>query len=212
MPTGAGAFLRGCSFMNKNETRTENAANEAANDTWHSQSNLVPGQEDAEKALAEAEKKLAETTDRLLRLTAEFDNYKKRTAKEKEQLALYAEGRLMLKLVPVYEEISLAEKEAAKVKDAATREGVLMVLAKLRAAFEKEGLQGMKLDGEKFDPYRHESALCEETDAPEGTIVRTIQKGYLFRGEVLRHAIVSVSTGKNQTDGAENKKTENAER
>ncbi len=186
--------------MNKNETRTENAAKEAANDTEHSQSNLVPEKEDAEK-------KLEETTDRLLRLTAEFDNYKKRTAKEKEQLAIHAEGKLMLKLLPVYEEISLAEKEAAKVKEEATREGVLMVLAKLRAAFEKEGLQEMKLDGEKFDPYRHEVALREESGAPEGTIVRVIAKGYLFKGGVLRHAIVSVSSGK-ATDVDAGEKTE----
>ncbi|MFA6489390.1 MAG: nucleotide exchange factor GrpE [Candidatus Micrarchaeia archaeon] len=175
--------------MNKNETRTENAAKQAANDTEHSQSNLVPGQEDAEK-------ELSETTDRLLRLTAEFDNYKKRTAKEKEQLAIHAEGKLMLQFLPIYEEIALAEKEAAKVKEEAVREGVLMVLSKLRAAFEKEGLQEMKLDGEKFDPYRHEVALREESDAPEGEIVRVIQKGYLFKGAVLRHAIVSVSSGK----------------
>ena len=121
--------------MNKNETRTENAAKEAANDKEHSQSNLVPNQEDAEKKLSETEKSLAEATDRLLRLTAEFDNYKKRTAKEKEQLAIHAEGKIMLKLVPVYEEIALAEKEAAKVKEAPVREGVVMVLAKLRADF-----------------------------------------------------------------------------
>jgi len=188
--------------MNKNETRTENAAKEAANDTEHSQSNLVPEQEDAEK-------KLSETTDRLLRLTAEFDNYKKRTAKEKEQLAIHAEGKLMLKLLPVYEEISLAEKEAAKVKEEATREGVLMVLAKLRAAFDKEGLQEMNLEGEKFDPYRHEVAFREESDAPEGTIVRVIAKGYLFKGSVLRHAIVSVSSGtmagETKTDNADEK-------
>lgn len=182
--------------MNKNETRTENAAKQAASDTEHSQSNLVPEKEDVEKKLEETEKNLAEATDRLLRLTAEFDNYKKRTAKEKEQLAIHAEGKLMLKLLPVYEEISLAEKEAAKVKEEAVSEGVLMVLAKLRASFDKEGLQEMKLSGEKFDPYRHEVALREESDKPEGEIVRVIQKGYLFKGEVLRHAIVSVSSGK----------------
>ena len=70
------------------------------------------------------------------------------------------------------------------------------MLSKLRAAFGKEGLSEMKLEGEKFDPFRHETAMREDSDAPEGTIVRVIQKGYLFRGEMLRHAMVSVSSGK----------------
>jgi molecular chaperone GrpE (heat shock protein) len=54
----------------------------------------------------------------------------------------------------------------------------------------------MKLLGEKLDPFRHESALSEESDKPEGTIVRVIRQGYLYKGEVLQHALVSVSKGK----------------
>ncbi len=149
------------------------------------------------------EKKLAEMNERLLRLAAEFDNYKKRTAKEKEQIAAHSEAKFMLRLLPIYEEIALAEKECAKIGDKPVREGIMLVLSKLRQSFEKDGLQEMKLEGEKFDPFRHESALREESDAPEGQIVRAIQKGYLFRGEVLRHAIVSVSVGKKQDEKAD---------
>jgi len=163
----------------------------------------------------DTEKKLAETNERLLRLAAEFDNYKKRTAKEKEQISAHSEAKFMLRLLSIYEEIALAEKECAKVKDAAVKHGALLVLEKLRRAFESEGLSEMKLEGAKFDPFLHESALREESEMPEGQIVRVIQKGYSFRGEVLRHAIVSVSAGKKQekkedvVDEKAEKKTEN---
>ena len=144
----------------------------------------------------EGERKIADLTDKLLRLQAEFDNYQKRTAKEKEQIAHHAEGRMVLRMLPLYEEIALAEKEVAKLADENLKKGILMVLGKLRASFEKEGLQPMKLVGEKFDPFRHETAMREDSGKPEGTILQVIQQGYLFRGEVLRHAMVSVSSGK----------------
>ncbi len=148
---------------------------------------------------------LSALSDQMLRLQAEFDNYKKRTAKEKEQLAHNAEGKLMLRMLPVYEEIRMAEAEAGKLSDEAVKKGILLVLGKLQGSFEKEGLQEMKLEGEKSDPFRHETAMREDSDAPEGTIVRAIQKGYLFRGEVLRHAIVSVSSGKKPEEKDEKK-------
>ena len=153
------------------------------------------------------EEKISSLSEQLLRLQAEFDNYKKRTAKEKDALSVQSEARFMLRLLPIYEELGLAENEAKKVKDEAVKKGIVMVLSKLRAAFEKEGLSEMRLEGEKFDPYRHETAIREDSDAPEGTIVRVIQKGYLFRGEMLRHAIVSVSSGQKPGE----KKEENKE-
>lgn len=146
------------------------------------------------------EKKLTELSDQLLRIHAEFDNYKKRTAKEKEQLMHSSEAKLMLRMIPVYEEIELAQKEVQKLADGELKKGVLLVLSKLRSSFEKEGLQEMKLDGEKFDPYRHDCALQEESEKPEGAIVKVIQKGYTFRGEILKHAVVSISAGKKKEE------------
>ena len=166
----------------------------------------------SEESLAaeELSAKLNAFSDQLLRLHAEFDNYKKRTAKEKEALSRQSEGKLMLKFSPIYEELQMAEKEAAKVPDKALREGILLVLGKLRASFEKEGLQEMELEGEKFDPFRHEAAMHEPSDLPEGSIVRVIQKGYTFKGELLRHAMVSVSSGKKKEQAAD--KTEKQEK
>jgi len=157
----------------------------------------APKEQEAE---AKEENKLAELSDKLLRAAAEFDNYKKRAAKEKEQAAKHSANSLMLRFLPIYEETALAYKEAEKLPESGTKKGILLVLGKMRAQFEKEGLKEMKLDGEKFDPFLHESAMSEESDKPEGTIVRTIQMGYTMNGEVLRHAIVSVSSGKKTND------------
>jgi molecular chaperone GrpE len=153
------------------------------------------GEGSGEKAQAE-KCGCAMLEDKCLRMAAEFDNYKKRTVKEKEALCAQSEARLMLRLLPIYEEIGLAEREVAKIDDKPVREGALLVLAKLQKGFEKEGLLPMKLLGEKLDPFRHETAMREDSDAPEGTIVRVIKQGYLYKGEVLQHAIVSVSSGK----------------
>ena len=155
---------------------------------------------------SEPTQQIAELTDRLLRLTAEYDNYKKRTAKEKEALAVHSEARVMLRLLPIYEEIGIAEQEVAKIPDKPVREGALLVLAKLRKGFLREGLQPMKLEGEKLDPFRHETAMREDFDAPEGTIVRVIKQGYLYKGEVLQHAIVSVSSGSKPVENPEAEK------
>lgn len=174
-----------------------------------------------EKAAARAEAaetgenpsaKLAGLSDQLLRLHAEFDNYKKRTAKEKEQLAHSSEAKMMLRMLPIYEEISLAEKEVAALPDGEVKKGVQMVLSKLRQSFEKEGLKEMKLEGEKFDPFRHDCAMKEESGLPEGTIMNVIKKGYLFKGEVLRHAIVSISGGKKKDEAKAGKPEENTEK
>jgi molecular chaperone GrpE len=160
----------------------------------------------SENAQDEIEQAFSGLTERLLRLTAEFDNYKKRTAREKDELCRASEARLMIRLLPAYEEAGLAQKEVEKITDTATRNGVLLVLGNLRTSFEKEGLQPMKLENEKLDPFRHEVALREDSDAPEGTIVRVIKQGYFYKGEVLRHAIVSVSSGnKTETEKPEEK-------
>ena len=159
--------------------------------------------EQPDMAQTEVEQAFSELSERLLRLTAEFDNYKKRTAREKEEICRASESRLMLRLLPAYEEIGFAAQGVAKIADKHVRDGALLVLDKLRKSFESEGLQPMKLAGEKLDPFRHEVALREDSDAPEGTIVHVIKQGYLYKGAVLQHAIVSVSSGKKPDDEKE---------
>ncbi len=139
-----------------------------------------------------------ELSEKMLRLQAEFDNYKKRMAKEKQEITGQAEAKFILRLLPIYEELLMAKKEAEKIPDLSMKKGILLVLEKLAGSFEKEGLQKMELKGQKFDPFRHEAAMKEDSVEPEGTITKVIQAGYLFRGNVLRHAIVAVSSGKKE--------------
>jgi molecular chaperone GrpE len=151
-----------------------------------------------EKYEDELKKHIKELTEKILRLQAEFDNYKKRTAKEKEQLTYQAQAQLMLQLLPAYEDLERALKEAEKIENKQIKEGIILSFSNLKKAFESQGLIEMKLEGEKFDPFKHESAMIEESDQPEGTILHVIKKGYLYKGEVLRHAIVTISSGKKQ--------------
>ena len=169
-----------------------------------------PRQEAGEiNAHADCEKKYTDLNDRYLRITAEYDNYKKRTVREKDEISKSSEAHVMLRLLPIYEELGLAQNEIGKIADKATRTGALLVLSKLRAAFEKDGLTPMKLVGERPDPFRHEVAFRENSDLPEGSIVRVVKQGYLFKGEVLQHALVSVSIGKKEVERAvENDGTE----
>jgi molecular chaperone GrpE len=191
--------------MDKKETPKPEAAKPFQETAAKQEQNPVPKKE--EQPNADISKKISELSGQMLRISAEFDNYKKRTAKEKEQLVHSSEAKLMLRMIPVYEEVELAQKEVGKLPEGEVKKGVLLVLGKLRASFEKEGLQEMELEGEKFDPYKHDCALQEESDKPEGEIAKVIQKGYTFRGEVLKHAVVSISAGKKKDETKEGEKT-----
>ncbi len=139
--------------------------------------------------------KMKELEDRLLRLQAEFENFKKRNAKEQEMLADNSNAELLSKLLPVVDELELAVEHS---KD----DGVKMVYMNLMSTLNKQGLEEMDTLGKQFDPYYHD-ALKQE-DGEEGKILEIVQKGYLFKGKVLRHAKVIVGNGnanKNTKEG-----------
>jgi len=143
---------------------------------------------DEEKAENE-DSKMKELEDRLLRLQAEFDNFRKRNAKEQDGLADRANAELLSKLLPVVDEMEIAVKHT---KD----DGVKMVYMNLMSTLGKQGLEEMDSLGKAFDPYYHD-ALKQE-DGEEGKILEIVQKGYLFKGKVLRHAKVIVGNGKGE--------------
>jgi len=134
--------------------------------------------------------------DLLKRLQAEFENYKKRVAKENEQKALFDGEGLALNLLPILDDMDAALEAAENSGDAKLKEGISVLRAKLLSILNKNGLSEMKCEGEQFDPYKHEAVLHEPSERKENEIVRVVRKGYLFRGKVIRHAIVSVSNGK----------------
>ncbi|MCD6279814.1 nucleotide exchange factor GrpE [Candidatus Micrarchaeota archaeon] len=136
--------------------------------------------------------------DRYLRLQAEFQNYRRRVEKEKERMALEGSERLILKLLPFFDDFKLVVDE--RNKDRKHKELPVDVLIhlfnKLNHILSKEGLHEMKLIGERFNPTFHEAAYYRESDAESGTIIEIIRPGYMFKDRVLRHAIVGVSKGR----------------
>jgi len=149
---------------------------------------------DLTKELAEKNQKIEELTDILKRLQAEFENYKKRTDKEKLELMKYAQGELMLKLLPVLDTFEIALKNTKDHEKFA--KGMEMVYAQIYSAFESSGLRQIKAVGEKFDPFRHEVLMKEECDKDEDIVLDELQKGYMLNDRVLRHSKVKVSCKK----------------
>jgi molecular chaperone GrpE len=137
-----------------------------------------------------------ELEERLMRLQAEFENYKKRTAKESEALRENASADLLLRLLPVVDDFDIAVAHMDKAAHKDFRQGVELIYVKLRDALKKEGVEEMKTLGEQFDPYKHDAVRQCEGDG--GKVVEVIQKGYMLKGKVLRHAKVAVGKGKEE--------------
>lgn len=148
-----------------------------------------------EAQLAKAKAKAEEHYDHLLRLQADFDNYRKRSQKEKTELIKYASERLVGELLPVLDNFDRAVS-AAKVNPDFTSfsQGVEMILRQMQTALSKEGLKAMDAVGQPFDPNLHEAVLkVASEEHPENTVVEELQKGYYLKEKVLRPCMVKVS-------------------
>lgn len=147
------------------------------------------------KELEEKNIELAELKDKYLRLFAEFDNYKKRTNKEKLDLMKTAGQNIIEVLLPILDDFDRAKKSSDDENSPEEfSEGVSMVYNKLYAQLKLKGLEQMLTDGEAFDPELHEAIT--EIPAPseelKGKIVDTIEKGYMLQEKIIRHAKVVV--------------------
>ena len=144
-----------------------------------------------QKQLEEKQKTIDELTDTLKRLQAEFENYKKRVDKEKEEFTKYSAALTVGKLLPVLDSFEIALKSTNDKEKFV--QGIKMIHAQLISTLESIGLRPIKADGEQFDPYKHEVLLKEESDKPEGTILEELQRGYMFQDRVLRFSKVKIS-------------------
>jgi molecular chaperone GrpE len=139
--------------------------------------------------LAAAEKERDEYLDALQRLKAEFDNYRKRVARDQQEVAARAHERLVRELVPVLDDL-----ERAVAHEGDIEEGVRLIHRALADALAKEGLTAIEADG-KFDPHTQEALLSQPSPAEEGTVIEVLQKGYKLGDRVLRPARVVISAG-----------------
>ncbi len=141
--------------------------------------------------------------ERLLRLAAEFDNYKKRTVKELENAKSIGKAELASKILHVIDEFGLALESIDTTTE--NGKGVAMVFSNLLSIMKKEGLR--EIDSSSvFDPYKHEIVMTRESDEGEGTILETVRKGYTINGIMLRPASVIVSKGPKKDKKQEGKK------
>jgi molecular chaperone GrpE len=135
-----------------------------------------------------------ELFDRLQRLAAEFDNYRKRSAREQAEQATRANERLVKELLPVLDDLGRALEAAANHEEATLEEGVRLVHRSLESLLERQGLAEIGTEG-RFDPHVHEALLTQPSEVPEGDVLQVIQKGYSLGDRVLRPARVVVSAG-----------------
>jgi len=149
----------------------------------------------AEGRVVELERLLEEQQQRVLRAQADFDNFRKRTIKEKEELGQYASMKLVGQLLPVvdnFERAIGASKESGDFESFS--KGVDMIFRQLSQLLEQEGLQTMDTVGQPFNPEFHQAVMTVESDEyEEGTVVEELQKGYVLKDRVLRPAMVKVS-------------------
>jgi molecular chaperone GrpE len=142
--------------------------------------------------------KADEHWDRLLRTTADFDNYKKRATREKQDAIRFANENLLEKLVPVLDSFDMALNAAHTQGEAgqSLKTGISMVYQQLKSALTEAGLEEIDATGKAFDPNLHEAVSQQESaQVPEGQVVQQLRRGYKLRERLLRPATVIVSKG-----------------
>jgi molecular chaperone GrpE len=173
------------------DTNVEDVVTEAQQETEANDS------DSAEAGSSNAtEQQLQELQNQYLRLQADFENFKRRSRAEREDLIQFATSRLIQSLLPVADNLELALMASKDAQDAASvAKGVEMVARQFQSILEQEGLTAMQVVGQPFDPNYHEGVMQVEAteEFPSGTVVEELRKGYLLKGKVVRPAMVKVS-------------------
>ncbi|EHS57019.1 nucleotide exchange factor GrpE [Paenibacillus sp. Aloe-11] len=182
------------------EEKQQNVSTEEATETIQEQeesvneaAGLEAQEEDTEVAKLRAEAE--EHQQRFLRAQADFDNFRRRTLKEKEELAKYASMKLVTELVPVLDNF---ERALATAQQGAETEsfakGVEMIFRQFEGVLQAEGVTAMNSVGQPFNPDFHQAIMqVESEEHEEGIVVEEVQKGYMLKDKVLRPAMVKVS-------------------
>ncbi len=150
-----------------------------------------------EKKLKEAVKNKTKEAEEYLSqmkyLKADFENYKKRMNREKEEFTKYATEKLVHEILTVVDNLERAINAGGK-EGSSLLEGVEMTYKQLNNILEKEGVKCIKAEGEIFDPHLHECVMTEETDKhEEDAVIQEIQKGYTLNSRVIRHSKVKIA-------------------
>jgi len=186
-------------MQDQNTQTASNEQEEATLENEHQQNkeqeNTEPTAEQVEQAAEDVQQQINELKDKYLRLFAEFENYKRRTIKERLEIMKTAAQDTMTALLPILDDFDRAKKTAQdNDKPEEFSEGIQLVYNKLHNTLKQKGLKAMETNGEPFDPELHEAMT--EIPAPsedmKGKIVDTIEKGYWLNDKIIRHAKVVV--------------------
>ena len=171
-------------------SETEKPSEDTASDKRHK------GRRAHAKALEEAKAKYAELNDTYLRLYSEFDNYRKRTAKEKLELSATASAAVMRDLLPVLDDFERALQNMEKNGNEADLQGVTLIYNKLKSTLQKKGLEEIVAIDCDFNTDEHEALtmIPAPDESKKGKVIDVIQKGYKLNGTVIRFARVVVGS------------------
>ena len=172
----------------------ENPTEETAQEEGSAQELTV--EEQLANMLAEAQQMVNEERDKYLRLSAEFDNYRKRTLKEKAELIKNGAEKTLTAILPVLDDFERALKNMeASEETKAMKEGVELIFSKFQKILGQEGLQKIETDGQAFDTDFHEAIALIPSPSEElkGKILDCVQTGYMLNDKVIRHAKVAVA-------------------
>ncbi len=154
--------------------------------------------EELKRSIEEKDAKFEEQKNQMLRLMADFDNFKKRAATEREDIICFSNETLILALLPILDNFDRAfvHAEECKGKDISDEllKGFALIKKQLEDILSKIGLSRIDALGKKFDPVYHEAVLTKESpDQPEGMVIEEMQKGYMLKEKVIRPTMAIVS-------------------
>ena len=152
--------------------------------------------EDSMSRARETQERLKDTHERLLRVAAEFENFKKRATKEREDAQKFGIERLLKDFLPVADNLERALDHAEEHDLRQVIEGVKLVQKLLESALAKHGVVGFSALGQPFDPNVHEALMQQESEAPPGTVVSEMSRGYKLNERLVRPAAVVVARAK----------------
>ena len=152
------------------------------------------------RQLKDLEEKTEKYLNSLIRVQADFENYKKANYRENERYRLRVKEEMLKKLIKHYEDLHRALKVLDSLKKGeSVKKGFKMIVDNFEKFLEDEGVKPMHSEGEKFDPYKHECLLVEENEVlPENTILEEIDQGYYLNNKVLKPAGVKISKSKSK--------------
>lgn len=174
------------------ETPEETAAEKKPEEQAAEPETFTLTKEQMEK-LESAAKALSEQQDKFLRLAAEYDNYRKRTAKEKEGIYADAKIETLTAMLPVYDNLERALAQFGD-DDSPHRKGVEMIFTQFKESLAKLGVSPIEAVGQPFDPEKHNAVMhIDDESVGENTVVEVLQQGFTLGDKVLRFAIVKVA-------------------